>query len=90
MMKRTLLSILFGACSLFALSQGAAVAGVEKNASVWLLTPASWHPNPNKLHENYPWDLGEGAQNELHQQPHDKVSKDGDANSQAKAEYHQS
>ncbi|MFC0142137.1 hypothetical protein ACFFJN_19505 [Erwinia mallotivora] len=30
MMKRTLLSILFGACSLFALSQGAAVAGVEK------------------------------------------------------------
>ncbi len=34
MMKRTLLSILFGACSLFAFSQGAAVAGVEKNASV--------------------------------------------------------
>lgn len=91
MMKRKLLCILLGAFSLFALAQGSAQAGVNKTASVWLLSPASWHPNPNKLHENFPWDLGEDSHGEMHQQqPLHKQDGGRDENIQAAPEYHQS
>lgn len=58
-MKQKLISVLFAALSLFAVSQGVAHAGVERTANIWLLTPASWHPDPSKIDENYPFDINE-------------------------------
>jgi hypothetical protein len=58
-MKQKLIAILLGALSLLAVTQVEANTGVERTANTWLLTPASWHPNPSKTHENYPFDLQE-------------------------------
>lgn len=59
-MKQKLIMMLVAAVSLLAVTQVEANIGVERTANTWLLTPASWHPGtPNKLYENYPFDLGE-------------------------------
>ena len=59
-MRQKLVTILLAAFSLLAVTQVEANMGVERTANTWLLTPASWHPGtPNKLYENYPFDLGE-------------------------------
>lgn len=64
-MNKKLILTLLGALSLFAMTQFEAKAenGVERTANTWMLTPESWHPNPSKTHENYPFDLNEGRIN---------------------------
>ena len=58
-MKRNIISALLIISALFTLGQTAAQAGVNNVGGTWVLSPAAWHPNPDKLHENYPFDLVE-------------------------------
>ncbi len=58
-MKRNMIYLLLMVAALFTLGQTAAEAGVSNVGGTWVLSPAAWHPNPNKLHENYPFELSE-------------------------------
>jgi len=58
-MKRNMIYLLLIISALFTFGQTAAEAGVNKVGETWVLSPIAWHPNPNKVHENYPFDLNE-------------------------------
>ncbi|HBR5712664.1 TPA: hypothetical protein MAZ37_005415 [Klebsiella pneumoniae] len=58
-MKRNMIYLLLFISALFTFGQTAAEARVNKVGETWVLSPAAWHPNPNKIHENYPFDLNE-------------------------------
>jgi hypothetical protein len=57
-MKRNMIYLLLIISALFTFGQTAAEARVNKVGKP-VLSPVAWHPNPNKIHENYPFDLNE-------------------------------
>lgn len=58
-MKRKIIYTLLIIAALFTLGQTVAEASVSKVGGAWVLSPVAWQPNPDKLHENYPFDLAE-------------------------------
>lgn len=58
-MKRNISYLLLIMTAMFTVGHMTAEAGVNKVGETWVLSPGAWHPNPNKLHENLPFDLGE-------------------------------
>lgn len=58
-MKRNIIYLLLITAAMFTAGQMTAEAGVNKVGETWVLSPGAWHPNPDKLHENFPFDLGE-------------------------------
>ncbi|SFN16781.1 hypothetical protein SAMN05216516_10348 [Izhakiella capsodis] len=56
-MKRNMIYLVLLVSTLFTSGQSVAEAGVNKVGGTWILSPVSWHPDLNKEHADYPFDL---------------------------------